>query len=66
MNELIWTKKLPTVGGWYWVKNTNFGLVEMKYLKEVFNDVLLDGFSVHYAVGCEWAGPILPPKEEAE
>ena len=60
-----WTKELPTEPGWYWCKQN--GTTKMGELLSLGN-ILYFGRSVSSAhvistfTGCEWCGPILPPK----
>jgi hypothetical protein len=66
---LVWTKEKPTVPGWFYQRNPNH---TSPIMWEVFwsepDRGVFSPYSEDYepfSDGCEWAGPIPQPQEEA-
>jgi len=65
---LNWTKDMPTVPGWYWVKNSHFGkgIVNVFFKKkEIWLHSDESDYPLRlsvYSDNTEWAGPLEPPK----
>lgn len=67
---LEWTRQAPQAPGWYWCRNDISKPVIENIKKNHGNGDLYATFmgrnlSVADGSGCEWAGPIPPPKEQS-
>lgn len=66
---LTWSKELPTVEGWYWIRAKNMlgsrAILETKlfngklFCADAYNS-LIEEYVKHFP-GMEWAGPIPEP-----
>ena len=68
MNELKWSTELPTDIGWYWVSDSrdNWKQINVVYVRDYVGELAIANSHIRHMTSCKWAGPILPPKEEAE
>lgn len=60
-----WTKQIPTVGGWYWIKNLYGTYIE--YVNEggkIWSDFYESYLQLNEDDGYEFYGPIEEPKGE--
>ncbi|MCK9571590.1 hypothetical protein M0R72_21750 [Candidatus Pacearchaeota archaeon] len=62
--ELKWTKTLPTVAGWYWIRR--IGSTKPGRIEDVYQGpghLSFSGLPLASMTCFEWAGPINPPAE---
>lgn len=65
MTALRWTRERPTMPGWYWFRNEEYG-TRIVFAFNLYGDHLCFAPPVFGAdhdrpVECEWAGPIPEP-----